>query len=124
MSRLTALSRTSTRPRFRVFRPEGDAIILQFPSREDGAPASMRNEPRSAEGTVSLADFKLPPGREAVLARARALHRNRCCPHCHRGGVIPVDLGDGDERHWAMPVPGTATLVGFYCGACGAEWSA
>ncbi len=124
MSRLTALSRTSTRPRFRVFRPEGDAVILQFPSRNVGAPVAKRTESRSAEGTVALAPIELPPGREAVLARARALHRNRCCPHCRRGGVIPVDLGDGDDRHSAMPVPGTATLVGFYCSACGAEWSA
>lgn len=56
------------------------------------------------------------------LMRARVLHENRCCPRCRRGGVIPVDLGDGDDRHPAMPVPGSATLVGFYCTACGAEW--
>jgi hypothetical protein len=56
------------------------------------------------------------------LTRARVLHDNRRCPHCRRGGVIPLDLGDGDDRHRAMPVPGTSTLVGFYCDACGTEW--
>ncbi len=124
MSRLTALSRTSTRPRFRVVRPDSDAVILKFPTADVGTPATARSEARATEGTVALADFQVPASRASVLARARALHRNRCCPHCGRGGAIPVDLGDGDDRHWAMPVPGTATLVGFYCDACGAEWPA
>jgi hypothetical protein len=38
--------------------------------------------------------------------------------------VIPLDLGDGDDRFAAMPVPGTSTLIGFACDACGAEWTA
>jgi hypothetical protein len=121
MSRLTALSRFSTRPRFRIVRPDGDAVILQFPINDSSPRPTHRAEAHSAD-CVSVADYRLPKGREALLARARALHRNRCCPHCHRGGVIPVDLGDGDDRFAAMPVPGTSTLVGFYCDACGAEW--
>jgi hypothetical protein len=36
--------------------------------------------------------------------------------------VIPLDLCDGDDRNAAMPVPGSSTLVGFFCDACGAEW--
>jgi hypothetical protein len=124
MSRLTALSRTSGRPRFRIVRPESDAVILPFRSRDSIAEAAPRAEQQSAAGCVSLAEYRRPQGREAVLSRARALHRNRCCPNCHRGGVIPLDLGDGDNRHGAMPVPGSSTLVGFYCNACGAEWPA
>lgn len=124
MSRLTALSRPSGRPRFRIVRPDGDAVILAFPTRDSISQTAPRAERHARAGCVSLAEYRQPLGREALLSRARALHRNRCCPNCHRGGVIPVDLGDGDVRHAAMPVPGTSTLVGFYCNACGAEWPA
>jgi hypothetical protein len=124
MSRLTAPTRTTVRPRFRVVRPEGDAVILPFPSRGARPRTSPAAELPSADRFVSLSQFKLPAGREALLSRARVLHRNRCCPNCRRGGVMPVDLGDGDDRNRAMPVPGTSTLVGFHCDACGAEWPA
>ena len=120
MSRLPAPSRTPARPRFRVVRPDGDAVILPFPCGNE----SPRISPPAADCLISISRFKLPEGREALLSRARALHRNRCCPNCRRGGVMPVDLGDGDDRHRAMPVPGTSTLVGFYCDGCGAEWPA
>jgi hypothetical protein len=124
MSRLPAPSRTPARPRFRVVRPEGDEVILPFPA--SGAHARISSPPElpSVDRFVSISQFKLPEGREALLSRARTLHRNRCCPNCRRGGVVPVDLGDGDDRHQAMPVPGTSTLVGFYCDGCGAEWPA
>jgi hypothetical protein len=124
MSRLSALSRTPARPRFRIVRPDGDAVILPFPSRDSLAHSAPRADRQLADGCVSLAEYRLPQGREVVLNRARALHRNRCCPNCHRGGVMPLDLGDGDVRHGAMPVPGSSTLVGFCCNACGAEWPA
>ena len=71
---------------------------------------------------TSTADSPLPANRMDPLTRARVLHDNRCCPRCRRGGVIPLDLGDGDDRNPAMPVPGSSTLVGFFCDACGAEW--
>jgi hypothetical protein len=99
-------------------------VILPFPCRDAEPRVSLQGEPQSAEPSAFVSEFKLPVGREALLRRARALHRNRCCPNCRRGGVVPVDLGDGDERHRAMPVPGTSTLVGFYCEGCGAEWPA
>jgi hypothetical protein len=125
MSRLTALSRPSGRPRFRVVQPDVDAVILPFSSRHAGVRVSPRAEaPRSEVSCVAIAEYQPLAGRDALLRRARTLHRNRCCPNCRRGGVIPVDLGDGDNRHSAMPVPGTSTLVGFYCDACGAEWPA
>ncbi|HET6328245.1 MAG TPA: hypothetical protein VFG04_26425 [Planctomycetaceae bacterium] len=124
MSRLTAVSRPSGRPRFRIVQPDVDAVILPFSSVRAKARVSPRADKRSENSCLPLAEYKVPAGRDAVLLRARALHRNRCCPNCRRGGVIPVDLGDGDDRHWAMPVPGTSTLVGFYCDSCGAEWPA
>jgi hypothetical protein len=124
MSRLTAFSRRSARPRFRVVRPDGDAVIIPFPGCESKPRTSFRADDPDTDGCVPISQCELREGREALLWRARALHRNRCCPNCRRGGAIPVDLGDGDDRHWAMPVPGVSTLVGFYCGACGAEWPA
>jgi hypothetical protein len=121
MSRLSAYTRTPARPRFRVVRPEGDAVILQFPNRATRFAATSRHEERDADSVVAIAE-RLAEGPQALLKRARALHHNRCCPNCHRGGTIPLDLGDGDVSHSAMPVPGTSTLVGFYCDSCGAEW--
>ena len=124
MSRLTALSRPSGRPRFRVVQADVDAVILPFSSRQAGVRIASRAEQRAEDSCVSIAEYQQPAGRDSLLRRARALHRNRCCPNCRRGGVIPVDLGDGDDRYSAMPVPGTSTLVGFYCDSCGAEWPA
>jgi hypothetical protein len=124
MSRLTALSRPSGRRRFRVFQPDVDAVILPFTPRSSSVRVSTRVQNEEADSCLAVADYQPQTGREALLRRARALHRNRCCPNCHRGGVVPVDLGDGDDRYSAMPVPGTSTLVGFYCDSCGTEWPA
>ena len=125
MSRLTAFSRRSARPRFRVVRADADAVILAFPSqRFQNADILPRPEARTADSVVSICESMMPQGRESLLNRARTLHRNRCCPNCRRGGTIPLDLGDGDRSHSPMPVPGTSTLVGFYCDACGTEWPA
>ena len=124
MSRLTALSRPSGRPRFRVVQADVDAVILPFTPRSSSVRVSTRAQHEAAESCLAVADYRPLTGREALLSRARALHRNRCCTNCHRGGVVPVDLGDGDDRYSAMPIPGTSTLVGFYCNSCGAEWPA
>jgi hypothetical protein len=77
---------------------------------------------RPSAPRTSTNDPPLRTNRMDPLTRARVLHDNRCCPSCRRGGVIPLDLGDGDDRNRAMPVPGSSTLVGFCCDACGAEW--
>ncbi len=83
----------------------------------------MRNEPRSAESTVSLADFNCHP------------HAKPCwlaLPHCTAIAAARIaTAAESFPSTWATvtsatgdAVPGTATLVGFYCGASGAEWSA
>ena len=81
-----------------------------------------RDRQKSRPQRIALSDFRPVAKSMDVLTRARALHENRCCPRCRRAGAVPLDLGDGDDRNAAMPVPGSATLVGFYCDACGAEW--
>jgi hypothetical protein len=124
MSRLPIFKRLSSRPPFRVFRGEGEPVILPFSRKSWRAP--IDREPRGREDAgnqrISLSEFRRMTKPMDVLTRARALHENRCCPSCRRAGAIPLDLGDGDDRNAAMPIPGSATLVGFYCDACGAEW--
>lgn len=55
---------------------------------------------------------------------ARSLHRNRRCVDCGSPRVAPVSLADGVRDATGQFIPGTATLVGFHCEACGHEWAA
>src|SRR3954469_13894953 len=59
-----------------------------------------------------------------VVERARLVHRNSRCPHCSHPIVDPIELNDGFLNRNRMPVPGTATLVGFHCHGCHREWPA
>ena|SRR5580658_8270518 len=124
MSRLPIFKRLSSRPAFRVFRDETEPVILPFSRNDWRVPVDteLRSREKSGPRRIAISDFRSAPRSMDVLTRARALHENRCCPRCRRAGAIPLDLGDGDQRNPAMPVPGSATLVGFYCDACGAEW--
>jgi hypothetical protein len=67
-----------------------------------------------------LDDGKLNP----VLERARNLRRNGRCPHCDHPIVEPIELDDAILNRNRMPIPGTATLVGFHCHGCHHEWPA
>ncbi len=58
-----------------------------------------------------------------VVRRARTLYNNRCCRRCGRAVVEPLDLDDALRNRNNLPVPGTSTLVGFFCHACDAEWA-
>ncbi len=58
------------------------------------------------------------------LERARAIHSNNVCPHCRHPIVTPIELQDGILNRNRLPIPGTATLVGFRCHDCDAEWPA
>ena len=55
--------------------------------------------------------------------RARLIHQNSTCPDCGHHDVEPLELTDSviSPRN-RMPVPGTATIVGFHCNDCGVEW--
>ncbi|MCA9066782.1 MAG: hypothetical protein KDA96_27130 [Planctomycetaceae bacterium] len=58
-----------------------------------------------------------------ALDRARILHNNRQCPECGACDVEPLELADSlINPHNRLPVPGTATLVGFHCNQCQLEW--
>ena len=58
----------------------------------------------------------------SLVARARALHNNKRCPYCRHPIVEPVELDDAVVNRNRMTIPGTATLVGFHCERCSAEW--
>lgn len=58
-----------------------------------------------------------------AVERARLIHENSVCPQCDRHDVEPLELDDAwVSTRGRLPVPGTATLVGFHCNDCGAEW--
>jgi hypothetical protein len=59
-----------------------------------------------------------------TLARARSLHENRDCPRCGHPVSVPIELRDAILGSGELPIPGTATLVGFRCDHCVAEWAA
>lgn len=59
-----------------------------------------------------------------VIERAATLHANSVCPGCRRPGVEPLELNDALIGRGNLPIPGTATLVGFRCNGCGTEWPA
>lgn len=57
-----------------------------------------------------------------ILQRARDLHDNRHCPSCGHAAVEPIELRDALFSRNRLPIPGSATLVGFHCGTCRSEW--
>lgn len=57
-----------------------------------------------------------------LLARTRTLHQNRRCRQCDRPAVVPLHRDDAVLNRSRLPIPGTATLVGFRCDHCSHEW--
>ena len=87
---------------------DGDApVILKFPRIAD-----------RIAGRVG------PNIQRDLLARARVLHANRCCPDCGRAAVVPVDAEPAVAYRDSTAVPGTGNLIGFACDCCGHEWEA
>ncbi|MGH7127144.1 MAG: hypothetical protein ACREJB_09295 [Planctomycetaceae bacterium] len=84
---------------------------------------------RGAEDEPVILSFEFYAGRlrrrglDAAM-RARRLRENRRCPYCHSPVVEPLELADAVLGKGRLPIPGTATLVGFHCDRCAAEWPA
>lgn len=57
-----------------------------------------------------------------VVTRARVLYENRQCRECGYPVVEPIELSDSMVNLSGLAIPGTATLVGFHCCGCDAEW--
>lgn len=58
-----------------------------------------------------------------ILARTRAVYRNKRCRDCGRPTVQPVERDDALLGKNRLPIPGSATLLGFTCQYCRNEWS-
>lgn len=55
--------------------------------------------------------------------RARLLRQNSICPECSQTDVEPIELRDAViSPKSRLPIPGTATIVGFHCNCCENEW--
>ena len=55
--------------------------------------------------------------------RAKLIHRNSECPECHKHDIEPLELDDAlMSSRSRLPIPGTATIIGFHCNDCGCEW--
>lgn len=77
--------------------------ILKFPGRQVGS---------------SPSGFSLD-----IVSRARTLFANRRCRCCGSPMVEPIELDDAAVNSAGLDIPGTATLVGFECQTCHANWS-
>lgn len=59
----------------------------------------------------------------APVDRARIIHDNSVCPECTSLNIEPLELADAViSPRSRMPIPGTATIVGFHCNSCATEW--
>ncbi len=68
--------------------------------------------------SVTRSSFRLD-----VISRARLLFENRKCRHCNYPVVESIELDDAEVNRQGLEIPGTATIVGFRCQSCDAEWS-
>lgn len=115
MSRLKLFCGEDTARRNAVFQAE-DPAIFNYQAYADRW-RKYRNDPLDACGS-------LHPSRNDPLDRARSLRSNDRCPHCSRALVQPLELDDAVRSRNNLPIPGTATLVGFHCESCHWEWPA
>lgn len=75
---------------------------------------------------LSIQDYRSrqPETISIVSERARRQLHNQCCPICSRVTVEPIELNNGILGRNGRIIPGTGSLVGFSCNACGHEWPA
>lgn len=59
---------------------------------------------------------------QSPVDRARIEYRNQRCRKCGRVTVETVELDDALLDRRGIPIPGTATIVGFFCNACRHDW--
>lgn len=67
----------------------------------------------------AIADRMRP---QSVAERARLKYRNQRCPKCSRVTVEPIEADDALLDRRCEAIPGTATVVGFFCNACRHDW--
>lgn len=97
-------------------------------------PSEEESESETASSSVPMFEDIIPIERARrsiifsgrfmpAVDRARLIHENCECPECHHQDVEPLELADSMiSPKNRLPVPGTATIVGFHCNHCGCEW--
>jgi hypothetical protein len=98
---------------YRVVWPD-EAVDHDFFSETEEAPVILQFRVSPAAAGAERMD---------IITRARLLFENRCCPSCSYPVVTPIELNDAQFNRNRLPIPGTATLVGFRCAGCKTEWS-
>ncbi len=105
----------------KVFLPDEADSLDSSPGTETSPSQSESQDilPFATAGRTTIFSGRLIP----AVERARILHQNSECPECGRPNVQPLELNDAliSPRN-RMPVPGTATIIGFHCEDCECEW--
>jgi len=111
----------------RIFRP-ADELASPGPLESESLSPPVGSRPEEEDGPVLLNFQEYTDRRRrhspSPLQRAQQIHANCECPACHAALIIPLVLNDGRRACSGEEVPGTATLVGFRCDVCSAEWPA
>lgn len=107
--------------RLTVYWPdECDAMMAATtPAAAKILPFSRRTPSRQ---TPSRQSTPVHAPRMDVIARARVLFENRRCRHCGYPVIKPLELDDALVNQSGLEIPGTASLIGFQCQSCDAEW--
>ena len=97
-------------------------------------PPAEDEKPELQESVELTADRNILPfrkNRTTILSgrfaepvdRARILKENSECPECQKHDIEPLELQDAViSPKSRLPIPGTATIVGFHCNDCSTEW--
>ncbi len=68
--------------------------------------------------------LQLDEGTLRAISRAKMIRKQNACPECGCASVAPIELENPILNRNRLPIPGTASLVGFRCTKCEAEWPA
>jgi hypothetical protein len=104
------------RMHLRLFNPPEEPVAAEQNLMDTDRPHIL---PFRSRGEAPVISGRFTPPAD----RARMIHDNGACPECELTDVEPLELEDGlISSRSQLPVPGTATIVGFHCNHCGAEW--
>lgn len=88
---------------------------------DDALPIILQHPLVAQRLTSYRFDFDDEP-RQTPVARAKLEHDNCKCPSCRRMTVRTIQRDDALLDRRGLEIPGTATIVGFYCTTCRHEW--
>jgi hypothetical protein len=96
----------------RLYNPPAESEPQESLQKRDILPFVSRNQTTIISGRLA-----------APVDRARIIQQNSVCPECSQNNIEPLELQDAViSPQNRLPVPGTATIVGFHCNDCSTEW--